>query len=33
VLCLAPKEGLGIDDAELRDKIGEEKITLFRRHS
>ena len=32
VLCLAPSEGLGIDDPELRAKIGESKITLFRRH-
>ena len=32
VLCLAPNEGLGIDDPELRGKIGEDKITLFRRH-
>jgi crotonyl-CoA reductase len=32
VLCLAPEEGLGIDDAEFRDKVGEDKITLFRRH-
>ena len=32
VLCLAPREGLGIDDPELRAKIGEDKITLFRRH-
>jgi crotonyl-CoA reductase len=32
VLCLAPEEGLGIDDPELRDKVGEDKITLFRRH-
>ena len=31
VLCLAPSEGLGIDDPELRDKVGEDKITLFRR--
>jgi crotonyl-CoA reductase len=31
VLCLAPSEGLGVDDPELRDKVGEEKITLFRR--
>ncbi|HEX7131736.1 MAG TPA: crotonyl-CoA carboxylase/reductase [Iamia sp.] len=31
VLCLAPEEGLGIDDPELREKVGEEKITLFRR--
>jgi crotonyl-CoA reductase len=32
VLCLAPQEGLGIDDPELRARIGEDKITLFRRH-
>ncbi|HLJ07497.1 MAG TPA: crotonyl-CoA carboxylase/reductase [Acidimicrobiia bacterium] len=32
VLCLAPEEGLGIDDPELRAKVGEERITLFRRH-
>src|SRR5207245_1647014 len=32
VLCLAPAEGLGIDDPALREKVGEEKITLFRRH-
>lgn len=32
VLCLAPHEGLGIDDPEFRDKVGEDKITLFRRH-
>ncbi len=32
VLCLAPREGLGIDDPEKRDRIGEEKITLFRRY-
>jgi crotonyl-CoA reductase len=31
VLCLAPTEGLGIDDPELRATIGEERITLFRR--
>jgi crotonyl-CoA reductase len=33
VLCLAPEEGLGIDDPELRDKVGEDKITMFRRHA
>lgn len=33
VLCLAPSEGLGIDDAEKRDRIGEHKITTFRRHA
>ncbi len=32
VLCLAPAEGLGIDDPEKRDRIGEDKITIFRRH-
>jgi crotonyl-CoA reductase len=32
VLCLAPDEGLGIDDPELRAKVGEDRITLFRRH-
>ena len=25
-------EGLGIDDRELREKVGEDRITLFRRH-
>jgi len=33
VLCLAPEEGQGIDDPERRDKVGEDRITLFRRHS
>ena len=32
VLCLAPTEGLGIDDPEFRAKVGEDQITLFRRH-
>ena len=32
ILCLAPHEGLGIDDAEKRARVGEDKITLFRRH-
>src|SRR5665213_2142340 len=32
VLCLAPEEGLGIDDHELRQRVGEDRITLFRRH-
>jgi crotonyl-CoA reductase len=31
VLCLAPEERLGIDDGELRERIGEERITAFRR--
>ena len=29
--CLAPADGLGVDDPEFRDKVGEDKITLFRR--
>jgi crotonyl-CoA reductase len=33
VLCLAPSEGLGIDDPELRARVGEDRITLFRRHA
>ncbi len=32
VLCLAPEEGLGIEDPELRSRVGEDRITLFRRH-
>ena len=32
VLCLSPEEGLGVDDPEFRAKVGEDKITLFRRH-
>lgn len=31
VLCLAPTEGLGIDDPEFRATVGESKITAFRR--
>ena len=33
VRCLAPHDGLGIRNTELREKIGEEKITLFRRRA
>ncbi|TVR22894.1 MAG: crotonyl-CoA carboxylase/reductase, partial [Ilumatobacter sp.] len=33
VLCLAPEEGLGIDDPEKRERIGEHTITTFRRHA
>ena len=33
VLCLAPQPGQGIDDPELRDKVGEDKITLYQRHA
>jgi crotonyl-CoA reductase len=32
VLCLAPEEGLGIDDPERRAEIGEDRLTVFRRH-
>jgi len=32
VLCLAPEEGLGIDDRDFREQVGEGTITLFRRH-
>jgi crotonyl-CoA reductase len=32
VLCLAPEEGLGIDDPGFRAEVGEDRITLFRRH-
>jgi crotonyl-CoA reductase len=32
VLCLAPEGGLGIDDPAFREKVGEDKITLFQRH-
>jgi crotonyl-CoA reductase len=31
VLCLAPEEGMGVTDPEKRERIGEDKITLFRR--
>jgi crotonyl-CoA reductase len=33
VLCLAPEEGLGITDRDKRERIGEDRITLFRRHA
>ena len=33
VLCLAPEEGLGIDDPEKRQRIGEDNITRFRTRS
>ena len=32
VLCVAPVEGLGIDDPERRAEIGEDRLTVFRRH-
>jgi crotonyl-CoA reductase len=33
VLCLAPEAGLGITDGDKRERIGEDRITLFRRHA
>jgi crotonyl-CoA reductase len=33
VLCMAPREGMGIDDPEFRAKVGEDRITMVRRHS
>ena len=33
VLCLAPEEGLGIDDPEFREQVGEDRITVARRYS
>lgn len=32
VLCLAPREGLGVDDPERRAEVGEDRLTLYRRH-
>jgi crotonyl-CoA reductase len=31
VLCMAPTEGLGIDNPDFREQVGEDRITLFRR--
>lgn len=31
VLCLSPEEGLGVDNVELRQKVGEKKLRAFRR--
>jgi len=33
VLCLSPREGLGITDPEKRERVGEDRITLFHRHA
>jgi crotonyl-CoA reductase len=33
VLCLAPEEGLGVEDEERRAAVGEDRLTLFRRHA
>jgi len=32
VLCAAPREGLGVSNPELRAKVGQERLTIFRRH-
>jgi len=32
VRCLAPHDGLGITDPAFREQVGEDRITLFRRH-
>ena len=31
VLCLAPREGLGVDDPDLRARVGEQRLSVFRR--
>jgi crotonyl-CoA reductase len=31
VLCLAPREGLGISDPATRASVGEDRLTIFRR--
>ena len=33
VLCLAPEAGQGITDPDKRERIGEDKITLYQRHA
>ncbi len=33
VLCLAPEAGMGITNPEKRERIGEDKITMFARHA
>ncbi|HEV3267372.1 MAG TPA: crotonyl-CoA carboxylase/reductase [Acidimicrobiales bacterium] len=32
VLCVAPREGLGVSDPDLRALVGEDRLTIFRRH-
>jgi crotonyl-CoA reductase len=32
-LCLAPEEGLGVEDPLLRERIGEQRLRLFRDHA
>jgi crotonyl-CoA reductase len=33
VRCLAPAPGLGVANREKRERVGEDKITLFERHN
>ena len=32
ILCASPREGLGVTDFELREKVGEARLSVFRRH-
>jgi crotonyl-CoA reductase len=32
ILCLAPREGLGVTDTATRQRIGENRLRVFRRH-
>jgi len=32
ILCAAPKVGLGITDPDLRARVGEDRLTIYRRH-
>ena len=32
ILCAAPREGLGVSDSALRARVGEDRLTIFRRH-
>ena len=32
ILCAAQREGLGVSNPELRERVGEERLTIFRRH-
>jgi crotonyl-CoA reductase len=32
ILCAAPHEGLGVTNPELRQRIGEDRLSIFRRH-
>jgi crotonyl-CoA reductase len=33
VLCLAPREGLGVSDAAMREAVGEDRFSIFRRRN